>query len=68
MTRGDTTNRKGGQEASAPEKKRGRTRGGGAMRGVQMEAPPDGRQWREEKLRRRRSRGNMTTSWVRGEA
>jgi hypothetical protein len=60
MTRGDMTNGRGGQEASAPEKKRGTMRGGSAIKGGQMEAQPDGR-WR-------RTRGNTTTSWGRQEA
>jgi hypothetical protein len=60
MTRGDMTNSGDGQEASAPEKKRGTTRGGGAMRGGQLEVPFNGRQWR--------TRGNTATSWGRQEA
>ncbi len=60
IARGDTTNSWGGQEVSAPEKKRGTTRGGGATRGGQLEAPPDRRQ--------RRTRGNTTTSWGRQES
>ncbi len=60
VTRGDMTNSGAGQEASAPEKKRGMTRGGGATRCGQMEAPPDGRQ--------QRTRGNTVTSWGRQEA
>jgi hypothetical protein len=49
-----------GQEASAPEKKRGTTRGGGATRGGQMEALLDGRL--------QRTRGNTKTSWGRQKA
>jgi hypothetical protein len=60
VTRGDTT--QGGQEASAPEKKRGTMRGGGAMRSGQVKAPPKGRWWRDKKLRQWRTRGNTTTS------
>ncbi len=55
--RGDTTNSQGGQEASTPEKKRGTTRGDGAMRGGEMEALLDGR--------RQSTRDNITTSWGR---
>jgi hypothetical protein len=60
VTRGDTKNSRGRQEASSPEKKRGTTRGGNRIRGGQMEAPPDGR-WQ-------RIIGNMTTSQGRQEA
>ncbi len=60
VTRGDTTNSRGGQEASAPVKKKGTTRCGSVTRGGQMEAPLDGR--------RQRTRGNMITSWSRQEA
>ncbi len=52
--RGDPTNSRGGQEASAPEKKKGTTRGRGVTRGGQMEAPLN-RMWR-------RTRGNMISS------
>jgi hypothetical protein len=60
ITRGDMTNSRGGREASAPEKMRGTTRGGSAMRGGQIEAPPN-RRWQ-------RTRCNPTTSWGRQEA
>jgi hypothetical protein len=50
VTRGDTTNSRGGQEATAPEKKRGKMRGGGMRRGGQVEVPSDGRRWRDKKL------------------
>ncbi len=49
MTRGDTTNSQGRGEASAPEKKKGTTRGGSPTRSGQVEAPPDGRRWRKRK-------------------
>jgi hypothetical protein len=62
MTRGDMTNSCGGQEVSALEKKRGTTRGSGATRSEQVEALPDGRQWRDKKLRQQRTKGNITTS------
>jgi hypothetical protein len=68
MTRGDMTNSRGRQEASAPEKKRGTARGGGATRSGQLESPPEGRRWHDKKLRWQRTRGNMTTSWGRQEA
>jgi hypothetical protein len=41
ITRGARTNSRGGQEASAPEKKRGTTRCGGETRGGQMDALPE---------------------------
>jgi hypothetical protein len=66
--RDDRTNSRGGQEASAPEKKRSTTRGGGATRSGQVEVPPDGRQWHVKKLRQQRTRGNTATSRVRQEA
>ncbi len=47
---GDTTNSRGGREVTAREKKRDTARGGGATRGGQVEAPPDGSRWRDEKL------------------
>jgi hypothetical protein len=65
MMRGNTANSRGGQETSAPEKKRGMMRGGGTSRGGQAEAPLDGRQRCDKKLRRQRTRGNKTTSWGR---
>ena len=68
MTRGDRTNSKGRQEATAPEKKRGKMRGGGMRRGGQVEALPDRRRWHDKKLRWKRTRGNTTASWGRGEA
>ncbi len=68
MTRSDMTNSWDKQEASAPEKKRGTMRGSGTMRGGHVEAPPDGRQWHDEKLRWQRTRGNTTTSRGRQEA
>jgi hypothetical protein len=37
MTRGDTTNSQGGQDVSAPDTKRGTTRGGGITRSGQLE-------------------------------
>jgi hypothetical protein len=60
--RGDRTNSPDGCEATAPEKKRGKTRGGSAKRGGQVEAQPDGNLWCDKKLRRRRARVNMTAS------
>jgi hypothetical protein len=68
MTRGDTTNSQGRQVSTAPEKKRVMTRGGGATRGVQVEAPLDKRQWRDKKLRQWRTRGSTITSWGMQEA
>jgi hypothetical protein len=68
VSRDDTTNSWGGQEASASEKKRGMTRGGGTVRSGQVEAPPVGRLWHDMKLRRWRTRGNTTTSQGRQEA
>ena len=38
MTRGDKTTSWGRQDATAPKKKRGKTRGGGATRGGQVGA------------------------------
>ncbi len=66
--RGDTTTSGGRQEATAPEKKRGKTKGSGARRGGQVEALLDRRQWHDKKLRRRRARGIMTASWGSQEA
>jgi hypothetical protein len=62
MTRGDTTTSWGRQEASTPEKKRGKTRGGSTRIGGQVEAPLDGRQWRDKKLRQQRTSGNTTAN------
>ncbi len=62
MTRGETTSSWGGQEATATEKKRGRTRGGSAIRGGEVEVLLDGMWWHDKKLRRQRTRGNMITS------
>jgi hypothetical protein len=62
ITRGNMTNSCGGQEASTPETRRGTTRGGGTTRSGQVEAPPDGRQCRDKKLRWWNQRGNRTTS------
>jgi hypothetical protein len=68
VTRGDTTNCRGGREVTAPEKMRGTTRGGDATRGGQEEATPDRRRWRDETLRWWRTRGNTTASRGRREA
>ncbi len=68
MTRGDTTTSRGRREATAPEKKRGETRGGGATRDGKVEALPDGRQWHDEKLRQWKTRGNTTANQGRQEA
>jgi hypothetical protein len=68
VTRGDSIISWGRQEASTPEKKRGTTRGSRATRGGQVEAPLDGRRWRDKKLRWRGTRGNTTTSRGRSEA
>ncbi len=62
VTRGDTKNSWAGQEVSAPGKKRGTRRDNGAIRSGQVEVPLDGRWWHDEKLRRRRTRGNTTNS------
>ncbi len=43
-------------------------RGSGTTRSGQVKAPPKGRGWRGKKLRRRRTRGNATTSRGRQEA
>ncbi len=58
--KGDMTNSRDRQEARAPEKKRGTTRGCGVTRSGQLEAPLD--------RRGQRTRGNTTTSWGRQEA
>jgi hypothetical protein len=68
MTRGDTTNSWGRQEASTPEKKRSTTRGYGTMRSGQVEVSLNRRRWHDKKLRRRRTRDNMATSQGRREA
>ncbi len=58
MIREDTTTSWGRQEATSTEKKRGKKRGGGAIRGGKVETPLDGRQWWDKKLRQQRTRGN----------
>jgi hypothetical protein len=62
VTRGDATNSRCKQELTIPEKRRGKTRGSSVTRGGQVEVPPDGRRWRDKKLRWWRTRGNTTAS------
>jgi hypothetical protein len=69
VMRGYMTNSRGGQEATAPEKRRGTNRGSGMTRGGQVKAAPDRRRWHDKKLRWQRTRRiNTTASQVRREA
>ncbi len=68
MTRGYTTNSQDGQNVIAPEKKRDTMIGGCAIRGGQVEAPPERKRWSDKKLRWGRTRGSTTTSRGRQEA